>query len=110
MSDGLIDHAVFDELRETAGADFAAELVATFLEEAPGMIADLKAAVEGGDADAYRRAAHSMKSNADVFGASPLAELSRNLELAGLGNAADAATLEAEFERTSVALRGLIDG
>ena len=69
MTESLIDQSVFDELRETAGDDFAAELVNTFLEEAPGMLAELKAAVDSGNADAYRRAAHSMKSNANVFGA-----------------------------------------
>ena len=109
MSESLIDQSVFDALRETAGDDFAAELVNTFLEEAPGMLADLKAAAGGGDADAYRRAAHSLKSNANVFGASALAELARRLELSGLGQASDAADLEAEYERTAAALRGLID-
>ena len=109
MSESLIDQSVFDELRETAGADFAAELVSTFLEEAPGMLAELKAAEDGGDADAYRRAAHSMKSNANVFGASVLAELARNLELSGLGQVGEAAALEAEFKRTAVVLRGLVD-
>ena len=54
------------------GAEFAAELVATFLDEAPGMVAELKAAAAGGDADAFRRAAHSLKSNASVFGAAAL--------------------------------------
>ena len=109
MSESLIDQSVFDALRETAGHDFADELVNTLLEEAPGMMPDLKTAAGSGDDDAYRRAAHSLNSNAKVFGASALAELDRRLELSVLGQASDAAVLEAEYERTAAALRGLID-
>ena len=109
MSESLIDRSVFDELRETAGDEFVTELVETFLEEAQGMLAELKTAVVNSDADAFRRAAHSMKSNANVFGASVLAELARTLELSGLGQASDAEALEAEFARTAEVLRGLIN-
>lgn len=110
MSDGIIDQTVFDDLKDTAGADFAAELVETFLEEAPGMIAELRAAAEGGDADAFRRAAHSLKSNANVFGASNLAEKARDLELSGLDKAADVDALVATYDKSASALKALIDG
>ncbi len=43
MTDTVIDLAVFRELQETAGADFVTELVDTFLEEAPAMLAELRA-------------------------------------------------------------------
>ena len=38
----MIDRAVFAELQDTAGAEFVAELVGTFLEEAPQMLAELR--------------------------------------------------------------------
>jgi len=44
MTQASIDLAAFRELQETAGADFVKELVGTFLEEAPGMLADLRGA------------------------------------------------------------------
>ena len=59
MTQPTIDQATFDELKETAGADFAVELVDTFLTEAPSMLAELRRAFAAGDADAFRRAASS---------------------------------------------------
>ena len=37
MSDEAIDLAVFSELRSTAGAEFVADLVGTFCDDAAGM-------------------------------------------------------------------------
>lgn len=114
MPPPTIDNAVFAELQDTAGADFVAELVDTFLDEAPTMLAELRAAQSspaGPSADAFRRAAHSLKSNGQTFGALPLAELARALELGGLpADAAPLAALEAEYARAAAALRGLARG
>jgi histidine phosphotransfer protein HptB len=98
MKDEPIDAATFAELKDTAGADFVADLVATFVdEEAPQMLAELRAAQAAGAADRFRRAAHSMKSNAMTFGA---------LELGGLpADEAPLAALEAAFARAAAALR-----
>lgn len=110
MTDTLIDPTVLTDLSDAMGADFAAELVTTFLSDAPNMFADLKQAVSGSDADTYRRAAHSIKSNAEVFGAQALAEQARSMELAGLPeSAASVPGLEATFAKTASALRNLID-
>ena len=80
----VIDTAVFGELQDTAGAEFVAELVDTFLEEAPLLLAALRAAREASDADGFRRAAHSLKSNGQTFGATALGTAARQLELSGL--------------------------
>ena len=53
----LIDKTTFEELRDTAGPDFVAELVDTFVEEAPAMLDQLRVARAAGDADVFRRAA-----------------------------------------------------
>ena len=69
MLEPTIDPATFAELQDSAGAEFTAELVETFLVEAPGMLAALRDAAAQSDADAFRRAAHSLKSNSQTFGA-----------------------------------------
>lgn len=111
MTPELMDTGAVAELCETMGADFAAELVATFLSDAPNMFAELEQAVSDKDANAYRRAAHSIKSNAQVFGAAALADQARDMELAEL--TADSATaviaLQATFDLTATALKGLLD-
>jgi len=89
MNDGTIDRAVFEELKLTAGADFVHELVDTFLSEAPGMIAELKRSLDANEADRFRRAAHSLKSNSNTFGAIRLAAMAKGLELGGFAAARD---------------------
>ena len=42
----LIDTGVFAELQAATGADFVVELVDTFAEELPGMLGELRAALE----------------------------------------------------------------
>lgn len=107
-----LDLDVFNELRDTAGADFVADLVGTFLEEAPPMLAELRTALAAQKADAFRRAAHSLKSNSHTFGAMQLGEMARALELGGMtpqsGAALDA--LEAEFARVAAALKDCCRG
>jgi HPt (histidine-containing phosphotransfer) domain-containing protein len=106
----VVDEAVFAELQDSAGADFVAELVDTFLEEAPRMLDELRSAAAAGKSEAFRRAAHSLKSNANTFGAQGLAGLARDLELNGApqGGADQAlATLEAEYARVAARLKEL---
>lgn len=118
MREASIDRDVIEDLREATGDEFLSELVMTFLDEAPTMIAELREAAEEGDADGFRRAAHSIKSNADTFGAVALAAQARAMELGGLPK--EAATggtltqaldaLDAEYARASAALKGILDG
>jgi HPt (histidine-containing phosphotransfer) domain-containing protein len=82
----VIDKAIFDELRQMSGPEFLNELIDTFLDEAPGLIGEMKTALEAGNADSFRRAAHSLKSNAATFGAGALAELAKELEVLGREN------------------------
>ena len=111
MTDTLIDAEVYAELAEAMGEDFAAELVETFLADAPNMLADLHIAADGGDADGYRRAAHSIKSNAETFGATELANQAREMELSGLPDAdPPIADLEAIYAKTATALGALANG
>ena len=115
MKSDVIDSAVYDELKEAAGAEFVVELVTAFLEEAPGMLADLRIALDAGDSDGFRRAAHSIKSNANVFGAQSLAATAQELELMKVSGAtpeveALITRLEADSARASDALTELQHG
>ena len=115
MTQATIDQATFDELKATAGAEFVAELVDTFLVEAPAMLADLRSSLAAGNADAVRRAAHSLKSNSNTFGALALGALAKHLELTGLAPAAAAGgatldALDAEYARVASALKELARG
>ena len=111
MSDETIDAATFAELQDTAGAEFVSELIGTFLEEAPQMLGELRAAMAEASADRFRRAAHSIKSNANTFGALRLGEMARELELGGLvADAAPVEALQAEYARVAAALQELARG
>jgi HPt (histidine-containing phosphotransfer) domain-containing protein len=79
------------------------------------MLAELRAARAATDADRFRRAAHSLKSNSHTFGALALGALARDLELTGMtaDAAQDAArldVLEAEYARAAAALKALRHG
>jgi HPt (histidine-containing phosphotransfer) domain-containing protein len=115
MNASPIDRATYDALAEATGADFARELIATFLAEAPGMLADLRSAFAAGDAERFRRAAHSLKSNGNTFGALGLGTLARELELGGIAKvAADGGKpleeLEQEYARVAAALEAFRHG
>ena len=113
MSGPAIDDAAFAELQDAAGAEFVRELVDTFLEEAPRMLDELRAAAAAGRVDAFRRAAHSLKSNANTFGAVVLGGLARELELNGApAGDADRAlqALADEYARVAARLRELRGG
>lgn len=59
-----------------------AELASAFLDEAPKRLAELRLGAETGDPDLAGRAAHTLKSNGQTFGALELASLCRRLEVA----------------------------
>jgi HPt (histidine-containing phosphotransfer) domain-containing protein len=112
--DRVLDPAALDRLRDSVGDEFVGELVATFLDDAPAQLATLRGALERGDAEEARRAAHTLKSNGATFGAESLSELCRQLEeKAKHGELAQGDELvekaEAEYERVEAALIA-IDG
>jgi HPt (histidine-containing phosphotransfer) domain-containing protein len=112
MSAPTIDRATFDALSKTTGAEFARELVDTFLEEAPSMLNELREALAAQDADKFRRAAHSLKSNSHTFGALALGAMARELELTDVskvmeGGTQKLAALSDEYARVADALTDL---
>jgi HPt (histidine-containing phosphotransfer) domain-containing protein len=89
--------------------------VDTFLEEATGMLDELRSARADNHADRFRRAAHSLKTNSNTFGAMRLGAAARDLELKGLDadparDAAAISALEVEYQRAAAALKDLRNG
>ncbi len=83
-----LNPATLEALQDMIGEDLEllTELVETFLEDAPTLLANMGEAVENDDAAGLRLAAHSLKSNSAEFGAQELSALCRELE--GIGKAA----------------------
>jgi histidine phosphotransfer protein HptB len=76
----VMDRAVVERLTATMGGAFVKELIDTFLADARELIATLERALGESDLDAFRRAAHSLKSTSESLGAVGLAALARELE------------------------------
>jgi len=85
----IIDKATFEELKQMSGADFINELIDAFLDDAPNMINQMEAALATRDVESFRRNAHSLKSNANTFGATELGALAKELESMGKENNLD---------------------
>ena len=79
----VIDLPTFEALKEAMGADFIGELVGTYFEETPQLLSKLQHAFEKQDCEAFRQAAHSIKSTSNSFGALQFGSQARELELMG---------------------------
>ena len=107
----LIDQATFNELKQMSGADFINELIDAFLDDAPTMIQNMHIALDTKDVESFRRNAHSLKSNANTFGATELGALAKELEIMGkennleIGNRLE--VLNEMFGRVAEELRGM---
>jgi HPt (histidine-containing phosphotransfer) domain-containing protein len=112
-----LDNAVLDALRESIGDDreFLAELIDTFVEDAPGQLESLRGSAASGDADGARRAAHTLKGSSLTFGAKELASLCQEAEsVAGAGDLdsvlAQADGIDREWGRVRAELLAVRDG
>jgi|GEM_PF-569553 len=112
----ILDPAALETLLELVGGEKAlvAELIDSFLEEAPPLFTQLRQSVEQGDAAALRMAAHTIKSSSNDFGATTLAELCRELEEMGKngtleGAAQLVAQAETEYEQIQATLKTIRD-
>ncbi len=107
----VIDQAAFDDLKQMAGGDYINELIDAFLEEAPAMISQMEAALSSRDTDVFRRNAHSLKSNANTFGAMELGSLAKELEMMGRENNLNVGNrleiLKKAFQQVSSELEGM---
>ncbi|MBN8629521.1 MAG: response regulator [Rhodobacterales bacterium] len=107
---GELDPKALAQLLEVIGGDREAlkELVRSFLEDGPDLVDRLRAAAAAGDADAMRRAAHTLKGSATDFGALGLAALCRDIEALGrAGEVAEATRVDAVVREYRIAEKGL---
>lgn len=107
----VIDKATFEELKQISGADFINELIDAFLDDAPNMMQNLQTARDTKDVESFRRNAHSLKSNANTFGAIELGVLAKELEFMAkesnldIGNRLE--VLKEAFGKVAEELRGM---
>jgi HPt (histidine-containing phosphotransfer) domain-containing protein len=113
----VLDMRVLEELRESVGGDqeFFAELLDELLDDAPNQLANLRNAVAAGDAEAARRAAHTLKGNGRTFGAPELSTLAQELEASSADGDLDAVRsrldeLDRAWESVRAALVSARDG
>jgi CheY-like chemotaxis protein len=108
-----LDASAIESLRELGGEGFLAEVIDTFLSDAPGLVATLRTTHEEGEREELRRTAHTLKSNGQTFGAGRFSELCRALEERARSGELDGGTelldrIEQEYaalENTLAALR-----
>ena len=74
-----IDKAVFNNLWKILG-DHAPELTRSFIEETARLLSDMKQALDRGDWDGFRKAAHTLKGSSVTIGANRLAEICQQLQ------------------------------
>jgi HPt (histidine-containing phosphotransfer) domain-containing protein len=98
-------------LLSIVGGEFVylAELIDSFLEDAPKLLEELNQFIAAGDSPGVRRVAHSLKSNGADFGATTFSRLCKELEITGqsgiLDGASDlAAQIAAEYQSVEAAL------
>jgi HPt (histidine-containing phosphotransfer) domain-containing protein len=107
----VIDQATFDELKQMSGEDFINELIDAFLDDAPNMIQNMRGALAAKDVESFRRNAHSLKSNANTFGATELSALAKELEMMAKENNLDVGNrievLNDSFDNVAKELRGM---
>jgi CheY-like chemotaxis protein len=107
----VLDPTALENLLSMLGGEFVylVELIDSFFEDAPHLLAELNQFIEAGDPAGVRRVAHSLKSNGADFGATTFSNLCKELEMMGksgeIAGAADlAARIVAEYGKVEVAL------
>jgi CheY-like chemotaxis protein/HPt (histidine-containing phosphotransfer) domain-containing protein len=108
-----LDASAVESLRDLGGEEFVAEVIDTFLSDAPALVETLRTTYEQGQTEGLRRAAHTLKSNGQTFGAGRFSKLCRELEERARSGELDGAAelvnrIEQEYaalEQTLAALR-----
>jgi CheY-like chemotaxis protein len=109
-----LDRVALDKLLALVGGEQAllGELIDSFLQETPHLLAALRKCVDEGNAAGLRQAAHPLKSSSRDFGATQLSEWARELEEMGKTGTLDGAKalvdlVEAEYSSVKAALEAV---
>jgi len=107
----ILDMNVFNDLKDSTGADFILELLSAFFEDAENQMEQMHTSMATQDVETFRRAAHSLKSNAATFGAMELSSLARELESMARSGSLEAGNrledLQEAFEKVKTKLNEL---
>ena len=110
----VLDLDVLKDLLSMLGDDFSslAEIIDSFLEDAPLLLDELQQYVASSDAPGVRRIAHSLKSNGADFGAQAFSDLCAKVEELGSEGALDDAPglvgeILDEYEKVEAALNAV---
>ena len=108
----VIDLPTFEALKEAMGADYIGELLQAYFEETPQLLSNLQQALEKQECEGFRRAAHSIKSTSNSFGALNFGAEARELEMLGRegkleGTAPKVEALQADYLLVKQALEEL---
>ncbi len=85
-----LNQQALDELRALdpdGSAGLLAQIITSYLNDAPDLMRQIQAALAGRDLPTLTRQAHSLKSTSASLGATRVSELARELEMAGKNNA-----------------------
>jgi DNA-binding response OmpR family regulator len=104
-----LDRDMLERLLELGGPELFSDLAETFLRDAPVRLAELRRAVEAGDADLVQRSAHALRGSSGSMGATQMAQFCAGLQDAGARGDLEQSIgllgrLEAEFGRVRPAL------
>lgn len=107
-----IDWGVLDKMippQPPGSGNLLKRVILLYLETSSGLIKSVREAVDGGDADALHRAAHTLKSSSSYLGALAFSEICKELDMMGhdkrLEGAKDRlAALEREYGRVRESL------
>ena len=107
-----LDEEALAELQDVMEDEFEM-LIQTYLKDSSERIANLKASLSDGEADAFAKTAHSFKGSCINIGAPRLGELCREAEKAGQDERLDDVApvldaIEAEFQRVTDDLHTLM--
>ena len=87
-----LDQSALDQLRELdpdGSAGVLAQIINAYLDDAPALIAQMQAALGANDVRTLTRHVHSLKSTSLSLGATRVANLAREIEMAGKSNVLD---------------------
>jgi len=117
LANPVIDDSVLAELKEMGGeegAEFLADVINSYLEDAPQLLNSLSEALPQGDLKLLKQAAHTLKSTSATVGAMNLSELCKVMEaMEGEKVSEERASLllkiRTEYEKVKVALQASLN-
>lgn len=81
----LIDQSIFDSLNKLMEEEFP-PLIKSYVEDAPKLMADIRSSSKNADLEVLVRAAHTLKSSSNSFGAEQVAMIAAEIEKRGEAN------------------------